>query len=302
MSAADYLKKAVRELSPFLWLDVSEESASSAVSVVYDLRTAIAKISQTTGSKQPSIIENHTNGLSVLSFDGVSEICSMTGHTVADFTFIILGTPSGSVVRPQIGKTDTPINSISFGSDRLEYRDSNTSTEYIIYYGETFSTTDCVIGMIARGSSTLYGSINGKSYTPISCSTTNHAYNVFGGRVEGGWVNYFNGEIGEVLLFDNKLSDANIQLIDGYLAFKWGITLDTGHPYTPITISGTALKGSGGGVDVVNIYTDSGFLIATATPNVTTGDWSVNIPAGNYYVTYLSSGCKPVTHGPYTVS
>jgi len=44
---------------------------------------------------------------------------------------------------------------------------------------------------------------------------------------------YFDGNIGEILVFDSALSDANRQKVEGYLAWKWGMEgdLPTGHPY-----------------------------------------------------------------------
>ena len=44
---------------------------------------------------------------------------------------------------------------------------------------------------------------------------------------------YFDGNIGEILVFDSALSDANRQKVEGYLAWKWGMEgdLPSGHPY-----------------------------------------------------------------------
>lgn len=44
---------------------------------------------------------------------------------------------------------------------------------------------------------------------------------------------FLDGWIAEILFIDSKLSDANRQNVEGYLAHKWGLTgnLDAGHPY-----------------------------------------------------------------------
>jgi hypothetical protein len=44
---------------------------------------------------------------------------------------------------------------------------------------------------------------------------------------------YFGGMIGEIVIVNEFLSDANRQKIEGYLAWKWGLvaSLDVSHPY-----------------------------------------------------------------------
>jgi hypothetical protein len=43
--------------------------------------------------------------------------------------------------------------------------------------------------------------------------------------------NYFNGSMCELMIFNTVLSTMDRQKIEGYLAWKWGITLSGGHPY-----------------------------------------------------------------------
>jgi hypothetical protein len=52
------------------------------------------------------------------------------------------------------------------------------------------------------------------------------AVNNNGGRVWGGYLH-------EVLIFNSALSVANRQIVEGYLAWKWGLqaSLVAGHPY-----------------------------------------------------------------------
>ena len=39
------------------------------------------------------------------------------------------------------------------------------------------------------------------------------------------------GQIAEFMMFHGKLSDQDRQKVEGHLAFKYGLTLDTSHPY-----------------------------------------------------------------------
>ncbi|THF61387.1 hypothetical protein E6C76_20085 [Pseudothauera nasutitermitis] len=78
-------------------------------------------------------------------------------------------------------------------------------------------------------------------------------------------------------------------------------------PTAPVPYS-TSLSGK------ANINTTSGapvslVLIIDATTNETyttatpdeSGNWSANVPPGDYYVAYASPDCQPIIHGPYHV-
>ena len=45
--------------------------------------------------------------------------------------------------------------------------------------------------------------------------------------------NHFDGDYGELLIYDYALSDSEIAKIEGYLAHKWGLSanLPSAHPY-----------------------------------------------------------------------
>lgn len=45
----------------------------------------------------------------------------------------------------------------------------------------------------------------------------------------------------------------------------------------------------------------TGELASAGEPDAA-GDWAIDVPVGQYSVTYLADGCQPVTHGPYTVA
>ncbi|MEL0098090.1 MAG: DUF2341 domain-containing protein, partial [Opitutae bacterium] len=73
----------------------------------------------------------------------------------------------------------------------------------------------------------------------------------------------FEGDLGELLIFNTALSDSDIQKIEGYLAHKWGLyqNLPSSHPYSlgaPVASSGTpdyitdTPFGSGKAIDLAN--------------------------------------------------
>jgi len=57
----------------------------------------------------------------------------------------------------------------------------------------------------------------------------------------GGFAYWFTGQIGEVIVYNAALSQANYQLVEGILACKWGLqgNLPSGHPWKSSCPSGT---------------------------------------------------------------
>ena len=87
------------------------------------------------------------------------------------------------------------------------------------------------------------------------------AANTGTGRISetfGSFYNYWNGQVYEVLVYNTPLLTIAMQEIEGYLAWKWGITLNVAHPYyaaspgiTP-NPSGTLTQFGSFGLDTAN--------------------------------------------------
>ncbi len=91
-------------------------------------------------------------------------------------------------------------------------------------YAETFSSL--------TGTTYLNGLANTSSnsaYTP----GTSSGYGLGGRWSNGMGAPFFNGYMHEIVVFNNALSSSNRQIIEGYLAWKWGLqkSLQTSHPY-----------------------------------------------------------------------
>ena len=83
-------------------------------------------------------------------------------------------------------------------------------------------TTVHTNGSVTTSNTTVYNS----PYTNYNMYNLGIAVNNNGGRVWGGYVH-------EVMIFNSALSVANRQIMEGYLAWKWGLqaSLVAGHPY-----------------------------------------------------------------------
>ena len=69
------------------------------------------------------------------------------------------------------------------------------------------------------------------------------------------------------------------------------------------TVTGNCIvSGNGGAQEVIIREAATRLLVATATPNATTGDWTASVPPGDYDITYFAPDCQPICHGPYTVT
>jgi hypothetical protein len=103
---------------------------------------------------------------------------------------------------------------------------------------------------------------------------------ILGGQFDSsdGESGYWDGDIHEVLLYDNALSDTDRQKIEGYLAWKWGLQADlpSGHPYKSAAPAGT------GGVSVIGVgaWTTTAASVGTAAGLGTANGVGARIVAG----------------------
>lgn len=73
--------------------------------------------------------------------------------------------------------------------------------------------------------------------------------------------------------------------------------------YGPVVAVGNnvTVSGNGAGDYVAVIDATTKELVKLAEPD-TNGDWSADVPAGEYYALYFGDGCQPICHGPYTLT
>ena len=96
------------------------------------------------------------------------------------------------------------------------------------------NSTGIISGTISAYNLNLYfqGAANVSSTSfPVGAGTGN-------GTIGGGGYGNFSGSVYEILIFNQVLTTTNRQIVEGYLAWKWGTqtSLTTGHPYKPPTV------------------------------------------------------------------
>ena len=215
---------------------ISVEHAANVVQTVRSNRCNSAYITESTSNKRPLKIDNVLNGLPVLRFDGTDDLMywGPTTHSLSTFTIFCVATLSGSSIAPHFGSDATTIHTLQMDSNSISLRNpSNYVSAFTAPAGLT--NADFAVGVWQKSGTTLYGRMNGYNLGTTGCDADAFLLRYFGGRQEGAWSNYFNGDFAEVIVFDNLLSEADCQLIEASLGQKWGLMnlFETNHPYYP---------------------------------------------------------------------
>lgn len=239
------------QLGPKVWLDSQSPGAftivSSAVSEWKDRSGNGNHATQPTSGKRPVIAGNSINSLSAVRFDGADDWMTITGCTFAQSPFsvymvhalrslrnmwpVLWGESSGSTNGPfAIG-----MNNGFFGNQIAIHR-----------VGVQTVSSDLTSGTVPRILSwRSAGIVSGgctvavrRSGTPSSSPITIASGIVSGADItiaaeRNGAASFTDSDIGEVLQFGAEHSLRETQLVEGYLAWKWGMTTDlpASHPF-----------------------------------------------------------------------
>ena len=171
-------------------------------------------------------------------FDGSDDFLNITSDT---------GFPYGASQRTLFVLTQTSTTapgfkfSFSYGSPSLGqsyFWGINGSNCFYGGFGVDITTPGCAIATQWMFTTGIYNGTAGSiRYNGLLESSQTQAWNTTAGNAYIGRqtndVEYWNGNIKEILLFDEELSSELIENIEGYLACKHDIRdlLDTGHPY-----------------------------------------------------------------------
>ena len=225
-----------------LWLDAADSSSvtlsGSSVTSWRDKSGNGGNATATGTITNPVSI----NGLKAMSYSGATSTYFLgavtnTGSALSTFSVFIMNSTSYAAARiVSLAKpTVFDYNSTLYAAPILRrgtvlgaYRNNVDAT----VNGYTFGTA-CVVSSIYTGAtSTIY--LNGTAGTGLA-STGNFGYTNYeiGGSFGEESVANLNGVVGEVILYNGGLSNAQRQQVEGYLAAKWGLTanLPATHPY-----------------------------------------------------------------------
>ncbi len=189
-----------------------------------------------------NVLNLGTNSLSIFvitKFDTTNEtgIVGKTAYAAANMRWALWYGKSG------VGSTVTGVQNIyqddaQTGSSIVSTNPATIGTQYNMY---SYGTNRNNFLLNLNGSLAQTATITG---TPTNFSTS---YNLLvGAYADSGGLNpratmYLNGDIGEILVYFSALTTFQLQQVEGYLAWKWGLqgNLPAAHPFRTAPPFGT---------------------------------------------------------------
>jgi hypothetical protein len=211
------------------WLDAADPNtiidSGGAVSQWNDKSIKQIDLTQGTASKQPTTDARTLGGLNVLEFDGTDVFqTNQSKHGTSYLVAIMLDYDSGSSVLSESSSGGSQSFTIGDAGVTLQ-ADSN-----IVYSGGSLSGPTLLVLKIDRvlNVATIYRNGISEGTSALTADVGGGVAVRIGSNFVGG-ISY-DGGLGEVVYSDN-ITDTTRQLLEGYLAWKWGTTLPVGHPY-----------------------------------------------------------------------
>jgi len=221
-------------LLPAMWLDADDISTITIATGVSEWRDKSGNgrnATQSTAGSQPAYTNNALNGKNVLTSIGSAKRLNLANRTVSNSTFFMVLNDSRNtgfaVAFILNGGSGTKVHNLlthfagfnKWGSYTTTDRPANSdiNTNYAIASVEN-NATDFVFYKD--------GKFDGTQSNSGNAFTTSHIFNDQYGS-------FFTGNIAEILFFDSVLTTSNREIIEGYLAWKWGLVsnLPATHPY-----------------------------------------------------------------------
>jgi hypothetical protein len=238
------------EITTALWLDAADSSTistvSGAVSQWNDKSGNSRHVRQATVGYRPTLSAGGFNSLNAISFNGssgfLSSASSLTSGTYAgDLCAYWVATRNGTTGTILTERLSTQVCTSGWSQSASNYfisSDGVNSTSNHQITASSFALLGSGGGIVAHFHvsglrDVLY--VNGSQVT-VTIGTATSITGSAGfriGRREGLNTNFWNGLICELVVSLSSQTTTQRQLIEGYLAHKWGLTanLPSDHPY-----------------------------------------------------------------------
>jgi hypothetical protein len=227
------------------WYDASDlttiTDSGGSVSQWNDKSGSGHNLTQATGAEQPIEGTDSIGGLNTITFDGSDDTMSTSsnpfGSSVSNATvFFVLK------IKDLSNGTLFSLTGSADGSNRWQAHFPFGGQVYFdcgdVVVPNRINTTsglsdeqDVIVSFTCESTTnTQEVRINGEV---LVSDATGHTVSTVGNIVIGGTGLYQNVAIGECIIINGTFSAIDRQLMEGYLAHKWGLTgsLPTGHPY-----------------------------------------------------------------------
>jgi len=226
-----------------LWLDGADSNATANISTGVWLDKSGNAYNTTSNSGSSAFSMGSINSVSAVTFPAASASALIANVPVASANgisaFVVASTTTNASGSSRI------LNSYPSGLFQVYLNGSSLPT-YVGMYANA-STLPAPAPTISSGVPFLYsGTVSVANFyewiSGVSGGTTGVTANPFTGSSMyiGNWiapsnVYAFTGQIGEILIYSNVLTNTQRQTVEGYLAWKWGLTSNTFVPNTSIS-------------------------------------------------------------------
>lgn len=281
------------------WWDASDTGSithsSGEVTQWSDLSGGGFHVTNASGTDRPLTGTRTVNGLNAIDFDGTNDLLDYAGSppwyaSGGESTIFIVCEPDTVTTTHQVLVGEFRVGSangehrLSLLEDRLYFQhfgdsgsrnhDFSRAAPRVGSPGIVRCTVDDVGGSNYRVATTLDGKIgvatNPAGSVPFSPTTITGL--VFGARIQSGTPGlWFNGALCEVIMYNSVLSQGDIDLVEEYLADKWGVTL-VPSGWTPASIDNYSLFAWYDASDTSTLTVSGGVASAWADKSVNNRD------------------------------
>ena len=235
------------QISTALWLDAADASTiilnATTVSQWNDKSGNSRNVSQANSALQPLYTLGGLNGLNIADFDGADDVLNGLGIsnfvTNNSYSAFVVGLARTIATNDVLGYVNEAFYGDAGGYMAMYLQSSNLIGAYNWDGANKVATNaytpnTVVIGYSELSSGSIRIRTNGGSETAtVSSNTASLSGAIQIGRNYNSNTFCLDGKIAEVIFTNAALSTTNRQLIEGYLAHKWGLTssLPNDHPY-----------------------------------------------------------------------
>ena len=238
------------EEGPFLWMDASDLQTVTIASgsAVSDVRNKIGNsltFSQSNSSYRPTLVLQHQAGKSALLFDGSNDSLVAVGTSTAftaQSSFAVArytGSSNYQRIFTQANGTSPDYGGTPY-IQLLAYNANYTPSARLLSYGSSGDSamvawpqsTYAVIESIHNGSS-VTNAVNGSGEATTNASIGTYDRWGIGDTLNQAANGPLAGHVGEVVMFSRAADLRLRRLMQGYLAWGWGLqsSLAASHPF-----------------------------------------------------------------------
>ncbi len=259
-SQISFTPKSITGLSIWLTGDSVEVLSGSDISKCFDLSNNLNHAVQSLASSQPTKLSASLNGHNTIKFDGTDDFLQFNTINNIRTVFWVLREDIGtsSNYRPLLGHSTTL--DFTRGANG-EFWDANYASSFV-YQG---------INSINSNTINPLTTLVPKTFSVINLITIGNAQAEYLTRDRSNISRVWNGEIAELIIYDNPLNAMNIALVENYLYNKYARQISLGHDTTLMNKLCFTLNPSS--PDFSNYHWSTGATTSTISVNKTGKYW-----------------------------